>query len=100
MPNIETLIECISQIITNYKTEPHEKICFSTIKLKYSFIPQNLHFDTAKHCNFNIVSGDMSGEYIFRTGFWELIDIPAEFQKAIDNTRTGLNNTLCFPDDT
>ena len=33
MPNIETLMESISQIITDYKTEPAEKIYFSTIDL-------------------------------------------------------------------
>ena len=34
MPNIETLMDSLSQIITDYKTEPVEKVSFSTIDLK------------------------------------------------------------------
>ena len=35
MPNIETLMDSISQIITNYKTEQADTIYFSTIDLKF-----------------------------------------------------------------
>ena len=34
MPNIETLTDSISQIITDYKTEPADNIYFPTIDLK------------------------------------------------------------------
>ena len=60
MPNTETLMDSISQIITDYKTEPAEKIYFSTKDLKYAYSQLNLHPETAKHCNFNIVRGDMT----------------------------------------
>ena len=50
MPNIETLIDSISQIITDYKTEQADKIYFSSIDLKYAYIQLNLHPETAKHC--------------------------------------------------
>ena len=99
MPNIETLMDSISQIITNYKTEPAEQIYFSTIDLKYAYSQLNLHPETANHCNFNIVSGDMTGTYRFKTGFYCLTDMPAEFQKAMDYTLIGLKNTFCFLDD-
>ena len=99
MPNIETLMDSISQIITNYKTEPADKIYFSTIDLKYAYSQLNLHPETAKHCNFNIVSGDMTGTYRFKTGFYGLTDMPAEFQKAMDYILIGLKNTFCFLDD-
>ena len=69
MPNIETLMDSISQIITNYKTEPAEQIYFSTIDLKYAYSQLNLHPETANHCNFNIISGDMTGTYRFKTDF-------------------------------
>ena len=52
-----------------------------------------------KHCNFNIVSGDMTGTYRFKTGFYGLTDMPAEIQKAMDYTLIGLKNTFCFLDD-
>ena len=34
MPNIETLMDSTSQIITDYKTESADKIYFSTTDLK------------------------------------------------------------------
>ena len=84
MPNFETPMDSISQIITDYKTEPADKIYFSTIDLNYAYSQLNLHPETAKQCNFNIVSGDMTGTYHFKTGFYGLTDMPAKFQKAMD----------------
>ena len=58
-----------------------------------------MHHDTAKHCNFNIICGESTGTYRFKTGFYGLTDMPAEFQKAMDYTLIGLQNTYCFLDD-
>ena len=58
-----------------------------------------MHPDTARHCNFNIICGDATGTYRFKTGFYGLTDMPAEFQKAMDYTLVGLSNTYCFLDD-
>ena len=41
----------------------------------------------------------MTGTYRFKTGFYELTDLPVEFQKAMDYTIIGLKNTFCFLDD-
>ena len=41
----------------------------------------------------------MTGTYCFKTGFYALTDLPAEFQKAIESTSAGLNNKFCFLDD-
>ena len=41
----------------------------------------------------------MTGTYRFKTGFYGLTDMPAEFQRAIDCTLVGLDNTFCFLDD-
>ena len=79
MPNIETLMDCISQIITDYKAEPADKNYFSTIDLKYAYSQLSLHPDTAKHCSFSIVIGDMTGTYRFKIGFYGLTDMPAKF---------------------
>merc|ERR1711894_213141 len=46
-----------------------------------------------------MVGGSATGTYRFKTGFYGLTDMPAEFQKAIDCTLTGLKNTFCFLDD-
>ena len=41
----------------------------------------------------------MTGTYRFKTGFYGLTDMPAEFQKAVDYTLIGLKNTFYFLDD-
>ena len=96
MPNIDSLIQTIWQTLS---TAPQETAYFTTLDLKYAYSQLNLHSDTAHHCNFNLVSGDMTGTYRFKTGFYGLTDVPAEFQKATDCTLTGLTNTFCFLDD-
>ena len=97
MPNIDTLIESISQQISAPASQ--NTTYFSTIDLKYAYSQLNLDVNTANHCNFNIISGDMTGTYRFQTGFYGLTDMPAEFQKAMDYTLIGLENTYCFLDD-
>ena len=96
MPNIDSLIQTISQTLS---TVPQETTYFTTLDLQYAYSQLKLHCDTARHCNFNIVSGDMTGTYRFKTGFCGLTDMPAEFQKAIDSTLACLDNTFCFLDD-
>ena len=96
-PNIDTLIESISQQISAPASQ--NITYFSTIDLKYAYSQLNLDTNTANHCNFNIISRDMTGTYRFQTGFYGLTDMPAEFQKAMDYTLIGLENTYCFLDD-
>ena len=93
MPNIDSLIQTISQTLS---TAPQETAYFTTLDLQYAYSQLNLHSDTARHCNFNLVSGDMTGTYRLNTGFYDLGDMPADFQKAIDCTLAGLTNTFCF----
>ena len=97
MPNINSLIDSISQHINDSNHGEH--VYFSTIDLKYAYSQFNLHPNTARHCNFNIICGDATGTYRFKTGFYGLTDMPAEFQKAMDYTVNGLSNTYCFLDD-
>ena len=98
MPNLNSLIQTISQTLSNV---PQETVYFTTLDLQYAYSQLNLHTVTARHCYFNIVSGDMKGTYCFKTGFYGLTDIYrlAEFQKANECTLARLNNTLCFLDD-
>ena len=79
MPNIEMLIDTISQHLTN--TQNGQQAHFTTLDLKYAYSQLKLHHDTAKHCNFNIICGESTGTYRFKTGFYGLTDMPAEFQK-------------------
>ena len=96
MPNIDSLIQTISQTLS---TAPLETVYFTTLDLQYAYSQLNLLSDTARHCNINLVTGDMTGTYRFKTGFYGLTDMLAEFQKAIDCTLAGLDNTFCFLDD-
>ena len=96
MPNIDSLRQTISQTLSN---APQETAYFTTLDLQCTYSTLNPHNDMARHCNFNIVSGDISGTYRFKTGFYGLTDKPAEFQKANHCTVAGLTNTFCFPDD-
>ena len=96
MPNNDSLIQTISQTLS---AAPQETAYFTTLDLQYAYSQSNLHIDTARHCNFNLVSEDMTDTYRFKTGFYSLTDMSAEFHKAIDYTLAGLNNTFCFLDD-
>ena len=97
MPNIDSLIDSISQHIND--SNHGDNVYFSTIDLKYAYSQLNLHPDTARHCNFNTICGDATGTYRFKTGFYGLTDMPAEFQKAMDYTLVGLSDAYCFLDD-
>ena len=97
MPNIEMLIDTISQHLTN--TRNAQQAYFTTLDLKYAYSQLKLHHDTAKHYNFNFICGESTGTYRFKTGFYGLRDMPAEFKKAMDYTLIGLQNTYCFLDD-
>ena len=97
MPSIDTIIDSISQHIND--SNPGDDVYFSTIDLKYAYSQLKLQPETSRHCNFNIIFGDLTGTYRFQTGFYGLTDMPAEFRKAMDYTLVGLTNTYCFLDD-
>ena len=97
MPNIDNLIDTIQQ---NLNTNVSQKTAYlSTLDLKYAYSQNNLEPETARHCNFNIVSGEGTGTYRFINSFYGLTDMPAAFQKVMDYTLVGLKNTHCFLDD-
>ena len=98
MPNIENLMDSVGEHLACSK-DKNAPAWFSSLDLKYAYSQLKLHPDTSKHCNFNIVGGKATGTYRFLTGFYGLTDMPAEFQKAIDNPLINLSNTFCFLDD-
>ena len=97
MPNINSLIDSISQHIND--SNHGDNVYFPTNYLKYVYSQLKLHPDISRHGNFNIICGDSTGTYRFKTGFYGLADMPAEFQKAMDYTLVGLINTYYFLDD-
>ena len=92
MPNIDTLIESISQQISAPASQ--NTIYFSTMELKYAYSQFNLDFNTAKHCNFNIISGNLTGIYTFQTVLYGLTDMPVGFQRTMVYTIIGLKELL------
>ena len=84
MPNIDNLIDTIQQIFNINASQ--ETAFFSTLDLKYAYSQLNLDPETARRCNFNIISREGTGTYRFITGFYGLTDIPAAFQKVMDYT--------------
>ena len=94
MPNIDTLIEFISQQVSAPAWQ--NTTYLSTLDLKYAYSQFILDINRANHCNFNIISGEMTGNYRFQAGFYGLTDMPAEIQKAMDYTLIGLKKINCF----
>ena len=93
MPNVDQLIDGVSQIIT---ATSEGSLYFTVLDLKYAYSQIRLTAETAKQCNFNIVGGQATGTYRFLTGFYGLADMPAEFQKAMDRTLNHSKNTFWF----
>ena len=96
MPNVDELIDGVSQIIT---ATSEGSLYFIVLDIEYAYSQIRLTAETAKQCNFNIVGGQASGTYRFLTGFYGLADMPAEFQKAMDRTLNYSKNAFCFLDD-
>ena len=64
--------------------------------LKYAYSLFKLDPEFSRHCNFNMVSGEGTGTYLFITGCYGLTDRPAAFQKVMDYILFGPNITHCF----
>ena len=68
MPNIDNLIDTIQQ---NLNTSASQQTAyFSTLDLNFAYSQLNLDPETARHCNFKIISGERTGTYRFITGFY------------------------------
>ena len=88
MPNLLELLDSAAQIITS---DTLGDLWLTSPDLKYAFSQIPLSDEVSRHCNFNIVCGEQTGTYRFKTGFYGLTDMPKEFQKAMDNTLLGLS---------
>ena len=97
MPNIVNLIDTIQQNLNTNASQ--ETAYFSTLDLKYAHSQPNLDRETARHCNFNFISGEGTGTSRFITGFYGLTEMPAAFQKVMGYTLVGIQKTHCFLDD-
>ena len=95
MPNLDHLIDQIAEILHTDNGE----VWFTTLDLQYAYGQIPLHPNTAKHSNFQIIGGEMSGTYCFQTGYYGLTTMPTEFQRIMDSVLAKLKNVFSFIDD-
>ena len=67
--------------------------------LTYAYGQLPLNENTSKHCNFSLVGGHSTGTYRFKTGFYGLITMPAEFQRVMDAILAEFPCAHAFIDD-
>ena len=96
MPNFVTLMESISQQISALASQ--NTTYFSILDLEYVYSQLKLDPHTANHCNFNIISGNMTGTCRFQSDFYGK-RYAGKISKAMDYTLDGLKNTYYFLDD-
>ena len=96
MPNIDELVDGISQIIAEKKAG---YVYFTTLDFTYAYGQASLEKKTSEQCNFSLVGGYSTGNYRLKNGFYGLTSMPAEFQKVIDNLLKVFPQANAFIDD-
>ena len=96
MPNIDELVDGVSQIIAEKKAG---NVYFTTLDFTYAYGQVALEQKTSEQCNFSLVGGKSTGTYRFKNGFYGLTSMPAEFQKVIDNLIEEFPQANAFIDD-
>ena len=76
MPNLFELIDNVAATITGHD---ERNIWFSSIDLKYAYSQIPLSKKASNQCNFNIVGGEVTGSYRFKTGVYGLGDMLNEY---------------------
>ena len=96
MPNIEELVDTTGQLISEKK---QGEVYFFTMDLTYAYGQLPLSEETSVHCNFSSVGGRSTGTYRFRTEFYGLTSMPAEFQRVMDSFLNEFPQANAFIDD-
>ena len=96
IPNIEELMDIVGQTISERK---QGDVFFTTMDLTYAYGQLPLNENTSKHCNFSLVGGRSAGTYRFKTGFYGLTTMPAEFQRVMDAILAEFPCAHAFIDD-
>ena len=96
MPNIEELMDIVGQTKSERK---QGDVFFSTMDLTYAYGQLPLKENTNKHCNFSLVGSRSIGTYRFKTGFYGLTTMPAEFQRVMDTILSEFPYAHAFVDD-
>ena len=96
IPNIEELIDTVGQTISEKKSGD---IYFTTMDLTYAYGQLPLKAETSVQCKFSLIGGRSTGTYRFKTGFYGLTTMPAEFQRAMDCILVEYPQAHAFIDD-
>ena len=96
MPNIEELMDTVGQTISEKKSGD---IYFTTMDLTYAYDQLPLNAETSVQCNFSLIGGRSTGLYRFKTGFYGVTTMPAEFQRAMDCILAEYPQAHAFIDD-
>ena len=67
--------------------------------LTYAYGQLPLNAETSVQCNFSLFGGRSTGTYRFKTGFYGLTTMPAEFQRAMDCILAEYPQAHAFIDD-
>ena len=96
VPNIEELMDAVGQ--TKSEKRSGDKY-FSTMVLTYAYRQLPLSQNTSVHCNFSLVGGRSTGTYRFKTGFYGLTTMPAEFKRVMESILFDYPQARAFIDD-
>ena len=96
MPNIDELVDGISQIIAERKAG---NVSFTTWDFTYAYGQVFLEKETSEQCNFSLVGGKSTGTYRFKNRFYGLTSMPAKFQKVFDKLLKEFPQANAFIDD-
>ena len=89
----------MKQVAEIINGETEGEVRFTSLDMQYAYGQTELHPETARHCNFQIIGGRATGTYAFNTGFYGLTIMPPEFQKIMDQLLHNIQNTFAFIDD-
>ena len=89
-------MDTVGQTISERK--PRD-VYFSTMDLTYAYGQLPFSSKTSVQCNFSLVRGKSTGTYRFRTGFYGLTTMPAEFQRVMDTILSEFPQAHAFIDD-
>ena len=67
--------------------------------LTYAYGQMPLSAETSVQCNFSLIGGQSTVTYRFKTGFYGLTTMPAEFQHAMDYILAEYPQAHAFIDD-
>ena len=89
----------MEQVAGRINDEKEGEVRFTSLDMLYAYGQTELHLETARQCNFQIIGGRATGLYAFITGYYGLTIMPPEFQKIMDKLLHNTQNTFAFIDD-